>query len=63
VLEEFPVGIGRGGKAAGYRDAQLREAADHFAEGSVLSPDPFHIAHPERFEADYILVHWFLTPC
>jgi len=39
VGEEFAERRGRGGEAAGDADAGRRQAADHFAEGRVLSAD------------------------
>ena len=51
VLEELPIGHGRGCKATGHANAG-RQLADHLAERRVLAADLFHVGHAQLFEGD-----------
>ncbi len=50
LLQEIPIRLCRGGKAAGHVHAGARERADHFAERGVLAADDFHIAFAQALE-------------
>ena len=52
VLQEVPIGLRRGRKAAGHVDAGLREVADHLAERGVLAADSLDVVPAELLEGN-----------
>lgn len=55
LLEEVTVGLGGGGKSAGYGNAGTGQVADHLAEGCVLAPHMLYIMDAELIEGNYVL--------
>jgi hypothetical protein len=51
--EEFPVGVGGRGEAAGHADAGRGEAADHLPERGILAAHLLEVLHPEIFQPRY----------
>ncbi len=56
VGQERAIGIGRGGKSVGHRDAGIGQMADHLAQRGVLAPDRFDVIHTELAEPDHLRV-------
>jgi hypothetical protein len=56
LLQKLPIGVRRGGEAAGDLHTQLGERADHLTQRGVFAAHGFDVVHSKSLEGDDVCV-------